>query len=105
MPVQRDRLALLLTGVGLIAFGTAAAGPIAFVALAAPQIALRLTRTAWPPLVASALTGSLAVLVGDLLAQRLLPDGELPVGVVTGVLGAPFLLWLLARGNRSGSGG
>ncbi|TDC67781.1 iron ABC transporter permease, partial [Streptomyces hainanensis] len=104
-PVQPARLALLFTGVGLVAFATAAAGPVAFVALAAPQIAQRLARTAWPPLVASGLTGALVVLAADLMARRLLGDVELPVGVVTGVLGAPFLLWLLARANRAGQGG
>jgi iron complex transport system permease protein len=104
-PVQVARLAMLLAGVGLVAFATAAAGPVTFVALASPQIALRLARTAAPPLVASALTGSLVVLAGDLVARELLPDTELPVGVVTGVLGAPFLLWLLVRANRVGSGG
>ncbi|MGP4114870.1 FecCD family ABC transporter permease [Streptomyces sp. 4N509B] len=104
-PVQRLRLALLLTGVGLVAFGTAAGGPIAFVALAAPQIAQRLTRAAAPPLVASGLTGAFVVLFSDLVARELLTDTELPVGVVTGVLGAPFLLWLLIRVNRAGSGG
>ena len=104
-PVHRVRLGLMFTGVGLVAFATAAAGPVAFVALAAPQIAQRLARTAWPPLVASALTGALVVLAADLAARRLLTDVELPVGVVTGALGAPFLLWLLARVNRSGQGG
>lgn len=104
-PVQPVRLAVLLTGVGLIAFGTAAAGPVAFVALAAPQITQRLARTAWPPPLASGLTGALAVLGADLIARKLIPDTELPVGVVTGVLGAPVLLWLLVRANRVGSGG
>ncbi|MFI6295023.1 FecCD family ABC transporter permease [Nonomuraea sp. NPDC050790] len=99
-PVQRARLALLATGVGLVAFGTAAAGPVAFVALAAPQIARRLAGTAWPPPLASALTGAFLVLAADLVARRLIPDLELPVGVVTGVLGAPLLLWLLARARR-----
>ena len=56
--VQSVRLAVLLTGVGLVAFATAAAGPVAFVALAAPQIAQRLAGTAWPPPVASGLTGA-----------------------------------------------
>ncbi|WP_067461045.1 FecCD family ABC transporter permease [Actinomadura macra] len=105
VPVQRARLALLCAAVGLVAFATAAAGPVAFVALAAPQIALRLAGTACPPLTASALTGALTVLGCDLLAQQLFSDLELPVGVITGVLGAPFLLWLLARANRIGSGG
>jgi iron complex transport system permease protein len=104
-PVQPARLVLLLMGVGLVAFGTAAAGPIAFVALAAPQIAKRLVRQPVPPLVASALTGAVVVLGSDLIGRLLLPDTRLPVGVVTGALGAPFLLWLLARANRAGSGG
>ncbi|MFI1396044.1 FecCD family ABC transporter permease [Streptomyces sp. NPDC020681] len=104
-PVQPVRLAVLLTGVGLVAFGTAAAGPVAFVALAAPQIAQRLARTAWPPPVLSGLTGALAVLCADLIARKLIPGTELPVGIVTGVLGAPVLLWLLVRANRAGSGG
>ncbi|WP_151475971.1 FecCD family ABC transporter permease [Streptomyces albicerus] len=103
--VQPVRLAILLTGVGLIAFATASAGPVAFVALAAPQIAQRLAGTAWPPTVASGLTGALVVLGGDLIARTLVSGTELPVGIVTGVLGAPVLLWLLARANRAGSGG
>ncbi|MFF7678018.1 FecCD family ABC transporter permease [Actinacidiphila glaucinigra] len=103
--VQPVRLALLLLGVGLIAFGTAAAGPVAFVALAAPQIAQRTAGTAWPPLVASGLTGALVVLGSDLIAREVIPGTELPVGIVTGVIGAPVLLWLLIRANRAGSGG
>jgi iron complex transport system permease protein len=104
-PVQLARLSLLVAGVALIAFGTAAAGPVAFVALAAPQIARRLAGTPVPPLVISGITGAVVLLGSDLLARELLPDTQLPVGVVTGVLGAPFLLWLLARANRAGSGG
>ncbi|MGW5684836.1 FecCD family ABC transporter permease [Nonomuraea sp. NPDC003754] len=104
-PVQRTRLALLLCGAAAAAFATAAAGPILFVALAAPQIAQRMARTAGPPATASALTGSVVVLVADLVSQRLMADSVLPVGVVTGVLGAPFLLWQLSRANRRGTGG
>ncbi|WP_405719241.1 iron chelate uptake ABC transporter family permease subunit [Streptomyces sp. NBC_01537] len=104
-PVRTARLVLMLVGVGLIAFGTAAAGPVAFVALAAPQIAQRLAGTAWPPLVASGLTGALVVLGSDLVAREVIPGTELPVGIVTGVVGAPVLLWLLIRTNRAGSGG
>ncbi|MEU3788278.1 FecCD family ABC transporter permease [Streptomyces fructofermentans] len=103
--VQPVRLAILLTGVGLIAFATASAGPVAFVALAAPQIAQRLAGTAWPPTLASGLTGALVVLGSDLIARTLVSGMELPVGIVTGVLGAPVLLWLLVRANRAGSGG
>lgn len=104
-PVRTARLVLMLVGVGLIAFGTAAAGPVAFVALAAPQIAQRLAGTAWPPLVVSGLTGALVVLGSDLVAREVIPGTELPVGIVTGVVGAPVLLWLLIRTNRAGSGG
>ncbi|WP_333770198.1 FecCD family ABC transporter permease [Streptomyces sp. IBSBF 2435] len=104
-PVRSARLALMLVGVALIAFGTAAAGPVAFVALAAPQIAQRLAGTAYPPLVASGLTGALVVLGSDLIAREAIPGTELPVGIVTGVIGAPVLLWLLIRANRAGSGG
>ncbi|MFC6083096.1 FecCD family ABC transporter permease [Sphaerisporangium aureirubrum] len=103
--VQPTRLALLLAGVGLVGFGVAAAGPVAFVALAAPQIAQRLAGTAWPPPLAAGLTGGLVVLAADLATRTLIPGTEVPVGIVTGVLGAPVLLWLLIRANRAGSGG
>ncbi|MGV9455867.1 FecCD family ABC transporter permease [Streptomyces sp. NPDC003635] len=103
--VQTVRVAVLLASVGLVAFGTATAGPVAFVALAAPQVAQRLAGTAFPPPVAAGLTGAVMVLGSDLVARKLVPDTELPVGIVTGVLGAPVLLWLLIRANRAGSGG
>jgi iron complex transport system permease protein len=103
-PVQPVRLGLLLAGAGLVAFATASAGPVSFVALTAPQIAQRLARQASPPLTASALTGAVVVLGSDILA-RSITASPLPVGIVTGALGAPLLLWLLARANRSGSGG
>ncbi|WP_449064577.1 FecCD family ABC transporter permease [Planomonospora algeriensis] len=101
IPVQRTRMIVMLCGAALAAFATAAAGPVLFVALAAPQITQRLTRAAAPPVTASALAGSVIVLVSDLIGQRLLTDMVLPVGVVTGVLGAPFLLWQLARAERT----
>lgn len=98
--VPLARTVLLLAAVLLAAAATAAAGPIAFVALVAPQIALRLVRSAGPPLVTSAAVGGVLLLGADLLARTVLPV-ELPVGVVTAVLGAPYLLALLvtlARG-------
>ncbi|GII94610.1 FecCD family ABC transporter permease [Sinosporangium siamense] len=102
-PVQRARLALMVCGAAIAAFATAAAGPVLFVALAAPQIAQRLARLTVPPVTASAFTGATIVLIGDLIGQRLMEDTVVPVGVVTGVLGAPFLLWQLARaGGPSG---
>ncbi len=97
--VEASRLAVVVLGVALIATVTATAGPIAFVALAAPQIARRLTGSAGLPLVASALTGAVVLLAADVLAQHVLPTA-LPVGVVTVVLGGVYLLALIVREAR-----
>lgn len=93
------RTALIIVSVALASVATASAGPIAFVALMVPQIALRLAGTARPPLLASAVYGSLLVVASDLIARTVLTT-ELPVGIVTAVLGAAYLLYLLARRNR-----
>jgi iron complex transport system permease protein len=103
--VEQTRAASLGVAVVLAAIATAAAGPIAFVALISPQIARRLVRAAGITLVASALTGAALVLLADLAARRAFAPTELPVGVVTGIVGAPYLLWLLARANRIGTAG
>jgi iron complex transport system permease protein len=91
------RLGLTALGVVLASVATGAAGPVDFVALLAPQIAHRLTRTAQLPLLSSALTGALIVLVADVLARRLFSPVELPVGVLTAAVGAPYLMWLITR--------
>jgi iron complex transport system permease protein len=91
---------LVLAAVLLAAVATASAGPIAFVALAAPQIALRLAGTAQPPLLVSALLGAVLTAAADLLARGAFDRVELPVGVVTAVLGAPYLIHLLIRARR-----
>ena len=93
---ERSRLALVFVGVGLTAVATASTGPIAFVALSAPQIARRLTRSAEPGLIAAAAMGALLLVASDLAAQRLL-SVDLPVGVVTAGLGGAYLAWLLTR--------
>ncbi|MBO3088531.1 FecCD family ABC transporter permease [Cellulomonas dongxiuzhuiae] len=98
---DRSRLGLLLVAVAVIAVATAATGPIAFVAFLSGPIAHRLLRGTGALLVPAALVGALLVLSADLVGQHLLLH-RFPVGVVTGVLGAPYLLWLLARTNRSG---
>jgi iron complex transport system permease protein len=103
--VEVARGSLLLTGVALAAVATASAGPIAFVALVAPQIARRLTGGRTLALVPAALCGALLLVGSDLLARRLFAPTELPVGVFTAILGAPYLLYLLARANKIGSGG
>lgn len=96
VPVTRIRVAALFVAVVLVAVTTAAAGPLAFVALAAPQISRRLTRSAVPGIMGSALTGALVVLGSDIIAQRLLAPTQLNVGVITGALGGLYLIALLA---------
>ncbi len=95
------RVALIVAAVALIAFATSAAGPIAFVAFMAGPVAARLLGPGASLLVPAGLVGALLVLGADLLGQYAF-DNRLPVGVVTGALGAPFLIFLLAKTNRSG---
>lgn len=93
----RHRLVLVVLGVGCTACVTAVAGPIAFVALAAPQIGRRLTGSAGVPLLPAALTGAFLLVTADLLAQTLTRPVPLPVGVVTTALGGAYLVWLLVK--------
>lgn len=103
VPVERTRALLALASVGLAAAATAAAGPVAFVALAAPHLAARLTRAPGANTLAAAMLGGALLTGSDWLAQRVLPGGDLPVGVVTATLGGGYLIWLLARRWRRGS--
>lgn len=96
---QRARFLLLFLAVALASVATASAGPVPFVALVAPQLTLRLTRTAEPPLLTSGLLGGCLLLAADVIARTALPV-QLPAGVVTAVIGAPFLLHLLRRRIR-----
>ncbi|HCA87131.1 MAG TPA: iron ABC transporter [Streptomyces sp.] len=100
----RTRLGLVFVGVVLASVATGVAGPVDFVALLAPQVARRTTRTAQIPLLCSALMGALIVVLGDLLARTLFSPVELPVGVLTAAVGAPYLIWLIVkdRGVRTG---
>lgn len=95
IPVERTRLLLLVIGVALTATVTAVAGPIIFVALAAPQLARRLTRSAGITLVPSAAMGAALLLVSDVVAQRIIAPAALPVGAVTVTLGGIYLIALL----------
>lgn len=97
--VERSRLGLVVCAVALTAVVTAAAGPIAFVALAAAQIARRLARTAGIALVPSALVGAVVLSASDIVAQHVLPT-PLPVGLVTVVVGGAYLVWLLIHESR-----
>lgn len=100
--VERTRLVLMGCAVLLVAVATAAAGPITFVSLSAPQLARRLTRSPGPNLAPAAFMGAALLLVADWIAMDAFGDRQLPVGVVTGVLGGCYLLWLLVSERRAG---
>ena len=102
--VELTRLALLAISVALIAFATAVAGPIMFVALIAGPIARRLFGSASGGLLAAGFAGAVIVLSADLVAQHVVPVA-LPTGVISGAVGAPYLIWLLITVNREGRGG
>lgn len=99
--VERTRITVIVAAVGLIAFATAAAGPIAFVAFLSGPIAARIVGAGGSLLVPAGLVGSLLVLVADFAGQFAF-DTRYPVGVVTGVLGAPYLVYLIVRTHRAG---
>lgn len=94
----RVRAVLLLCAVLLAGAAVSAAGPVPFVALVAPQVAMRLARCPTPPMVASGMLGALLLISADLVARTALPI-TLPVGVVTAAIGGPFLVYLLVRAN------
>ncbi|MDH6216697.1 iron complex transport system permease protein [Streptomyces pseudovenezuelae] len=100
--VERVRALLLVAAVLLTATATAAAGPVGFVALTAPQLARRLTRSPGPNLLPSLCMGAALLVTADWLSQRIFGADQIPVGVVTGVLGGVYLLWLLVGERRAG---
>lgn len=100
--VERVRALLMVAAVLLTATATAAAGPVSFVALTAPQLARRLTRSPGPNLMPSLCMGAALLVTADWASQRAFGADQLPVGVVTGVLGGAYLLWLLVTERRAG---
>ena len=84
-------------GVALTAMVTAVAGPIAFVSLAAPQLARRLVRGSGVGLPSAAAMGALLLIASDVVAQRAFAPTQIPVGVVTASIGGAYLVWLLTR--------
>lgn len=95
--VEVVRAVAIIAGVLLSGVATAAAGPVVFVALAAPQLARRLTRSAGVTMGASALMGAVLLTVADLAAQRVLAPTQLPVGVLTAAIGGTYLALLLRK--------
>ncbi|WP_324651266.1 FecCD family ABC transporter permease [Georgenia sp. H159] len=100
--VEPARLSALAIAVALAAAATAFAGPVAFVAFVSAPIARRLLPTGGLALVPAALVGAVVVLAAELVAQHVVPSLEVPVGIVTGAVGATYLLWLLATADRQG---
>ncbi|MFE9846828.1 FecCD family ABC transporter permease [Streptomyces goshikiensis] len=100
--VERTRLLLMVAGILLTTAASAAAGPISFVALAAPQLARRLTRSPGAGLLTAALMGAVLLMLSDWASQRAFGADQLPVGVVTGLVGGVYLLWLLVTERRAG---
>ncbi|WP_353988116.1 FecCD family ABC transporter permease [Ruicaihuangia caeni] len=99
---DRARPTVLAVGVGLAAVAVAFAGPMVFVAFISAPIVRRLLGDGSLALVPTALFGAALVLAADLVAQYAIPGAQLPAGIVTGLIGAPYLLWLLAT-RRGGS--
>jgi len=97
LPTGRARLQLIVISVALAAAAISTAGPIGFIALAAPQLAQRLSRAGAIGLAPSAAMGAALLLAADLIAQRLLAPFQIPVGLITGALGGAYLLYLLGR--------
>ncbi|BDZ53650.1 FecCD family ABC transporter permease [Agromyces marinus] len=95
------RVVLLLVAVALVALATSVAGPVAFVALIAPAVARRLVGGGGAAVAAAAAIGAVLTLGADVIGQFAIPGFSAPLGIVTGVIGAPYLLWLLARTERT----
>lgn len=101
--VGRSRMLLVVVGVGLAAVAVTAAGPVGFVAFIAPHIARGLARsTGAVVLPLSAAVGGALVVIADYAAQRLLEPTQLPVGILTVVIGGPYFMYLLLRASRAG---
>lgn len=96
--VKRLKPTILIAGTAMVAVAVGTVGVIGFLGLAAPHLARRIVAVDWRwSLLGSVVLGSMMLLVSDLLAQRAVPGAEVPVGIVTALLGAPFLLVLLRR--------
>lgn len=101
IPVSITRLLLILLALVLTAFAASITGPIASVAFLSGPIAARISGRGRSSMLAASLTGSILILISDLVGQFTLPS-RYPVGVITGILGAPYLLFLLLRINHKG---
>lgn len=99
VPVQQVRPLLILLVAALVAAGVAVTGPVGFIGLMAGPIARRLANGYGPDLFGAALVGALIMLLADLMVTLTAPLALLPAGIFTGLLGAPWLIWLLWRSD------
>ncbi|WP_243226071.1 iron chelate uptake ABC transporter family permease subunit [Microbacterium sp. CIAB417] len=98
--VERTRVLLMLAAVALAGLATGAAGPIAFIALAAPQLVIRLTASRGMPVLSAAAMGACLLVLADILTQVLPITASVPIGRMTGIIGGLYLIWLLTRSKQ-----
>ena len=100
--VELERGVLLLASVALAASAVATAGTISFVGLISPHIARRLAGPSHGALLpVSAVTGAALVVLADLLGRTVFAPIEIPCGIITAAVGAPFFLYLLYRSRNA----
>lgn len=96
--LERSRAGLILVSVALAAGAVAVAGTVGFVGLVAPHITRRLVGPGHEGLLpATALTGALLVVTADLIGRTVVAPSQLPAGLVTAIVGAPYFMYLLWR--------
>lgn len=97
-------LRLIIINTIMVAVATAMVGVIAFIGLVIPHVLRMLKSSDYTFLIpASALLGAVIMSVVDIVARIIIPPAELPVGIITAVVGAPVFLWILLRQQRNGS--
>ena len=97
-------LRLIIINTAMVAVDTAMVGVIAFIGLVVPHILRMLWSSDYTFLIpASALAGAFLMEVIDVIARFVISPAELPIGIITAVIGAPVFLWILLRQQRAGS--
>ncbi|MEV1290764.1 iron chelate uptake ABC transporter family permease subunit [Pseudonocardia sp. NPDC049635] len=101
LALEPNRALIMVVGTAWCAVAVAAAGPVGFVAMAAPQLVRRITRAPGPHVVTAGLFGALLLVLADLLGMWVVRPAQLPAGIATAVLGGLYLIWLLNRERRA----
>jgi len=100
--VRHTRMAILAVTVVLTATAVAVAGPVGLVSLAAPEIARHMAGHRGVPIMNSGLAGAALMIAADWVGRTAFAPVEVPVGIITAVVGGPYLLWILLREPRRG---